>query len=288
MAQVVDPYHDSDSEMVVIADFTPPRSGDVAALERAGMVSADFMCAAYNPGKLVRMDSITAAYAVKERSGRDVAFNLATRDMNRVAMQSHLLGAHALGLENVIVVQGDAFTEREREHVEAVDDFTTTGLLSAIRAMNQGLDYRGSKLRAPTQFCIGATLDLGRDPESEARLTHRKVEAGAQFFITQPFFDPAQRERFLELYQTVAKRSLAEPVFWGVQVLERDGIVLGPVPSHLRQELEQGRSGVEIALELLKALAGAGVRGVYLVPPIMKGGARDYDAAQQVLQALGR
>ena len=288
MPQVTERYRDSTGAMVVISDFTPPRSGDVAALERVGVVNADFICAAYNPGKLVRVDSIVAAHAIKQRTGRDVVFHLATRDMNKVAMQSSLLGAQVLGLENVIVVQGDGFTEQERARVKPVDDFTSTGLIGAIRSMNEGLDYRGSKLRAPTEFCIGASLDLARELEAEAALAHRKVEAGAQFFITQPIYDRARRERFLALYEKVANRPLAEPVFWGVQVLEKDGITLGPVPANLLRDMERGRGGVEIAVELMQAFAEAGMRGVYLVPPILRGGARDYEAAQRVLQDLGR
>lgn len=71
-------------------------------------------------------------------------------------------------------------------------------------------------------------------------------------------------------------------------MLEKDGITLGPVPANLLRDMERGRGGVEIAVELMQAFAEAGMRGVYLVPPILRGGARDYEAAQRVLQDLGR
>jgi len=253
-------------------------------LDRVKGLSADFISVAYNPGRLVRMDSRTAAYAVQQRTGTDVVFTLATRDMNKIATGSQLLGAQTLGLENVVVVQGDRLTERETEQgASAVDDFTSTSLIASIAAMNNGLDYRGGKLGAPTEFCIGATLDLGRGADAEAGLARRKVEAGADFFISQPIYDAAQRERFLERYQARTDEELLQPVFWGLQVLERDGVLLSDTPTRVLEKLEKGKSGTSIAIETLHAFMDAGVRGIYLVPPILKGGARDYEAAQRVL-----
>ena len=165
MAKVTDTYESSTSKIIVLCDCTSPRSGDPADLDRVGVVEADYICVAYNPGKLTRTDSVAAAITIKERTGKDVVFNMATRDMNKIAMQSRLLGSQMMGLENVVVLQGDGFTQAEAELVKAVDDFTPTGLVAAIAAMNEGLDYRGSKLRGNTGFCIGATLDLERDLE---------------------------------------------------------------------------------------------------------------------------
>ena len=287
MARVTDRYRDSASKLVVIADMTPPRSGDASVLDRVKGLRADFISVAYNPGRLVRVDSATAAHAVKQRTGTDVVFTLATRDMNKIAVGSRLLGAQVLGLENVVVVQGDPLTERETEHgASAVNDFTATGLIAAIAGMNDGLDYRGARLGAPTDFCIGATLDLGRGIDTEASLAYRKVEAGADFFISQPIYDAAQRERFLERYVSRARDDLSQPVFWGLQVLEKDGLLLSDTPTRVLEELENGRPGTEIAAETLQAFLEAGVRGVYLVPPILKGGARDYEAAQRVLESV--
>ena len=154
--------------------------------------------------------------------------------------------------------------------------------------MCDGLDYRGAALQAPTDFCVGATLDLARDLEAEAALTKRKADAGAHYFITQPIYAPDERERFLALYEETAGEPLAVPVLWGVQVLDKDGVIFGSVPAELRAQLEAGRDGTEAAAELLTALVEAGVRGFYLIPPILKGGRRDYEAAQRVLAAIGR
>ena len=152
--------------------------------------------------------------------------------------------------------------------------------------MNEGVDYKGLKLRVPTDFCVGATIDLGRGIEREARLTRAKASAGADFFITQPIYDLSIVERFLEVYEVAAGEELARPVFWGLQVLDAKGLVFGDVPQFIREELEGGREGVDIAVDLLHEFLAAGITNIYLVPPILRGGLRDYEAAQRVLDAL--
>ena len=285
MAKVTEVYAAS-SGPVVLCDCTPPRSADPTALDAVGAVGADFACVAYNPGKLPRADSVAAALAIKARTGTDVVFNLATRDMNKIAVQSRLLGAQMLGLENVVVLQGDRFSPEEAERVKAVNDYTPTSLIASAAAMNDGLDYRGSKLRGGTSLCIGASFDLARDLDREVALTQRKVEAGAHFLIAQPIYDLAVRHAFLEAYDSSTAAPLDLPVFWGLQVLDKDGIVLGNVPPEMRLQLDEGRPGVDIAIELLRQFVEDGVRGVYLVPPILRGGARDYEAARQVLASV--
>lgn len=275
-------------ETIFICDFSPPRFADAAAIERAKSIDPDFICVAYNPGRAVRVDSAMLAHAIKTHTGRDVIFNFSTRDMNKLAIQSHLLGAQMLGLENVVVIKGDVFTAKDRALVKDVSDFTPSELVRAIESMNQGLDFRGSTLRAPTDLCIGGAIDLGRGTDKEAVLTHAKVEAGAQFFITQPVFSTEEISGFLETYHKLTGHSLAQPVFWGLQVLVKDGVIFSGVPESVRAKLEKGREGADIAQELLGEFQDFGISRVYLVPPILKGGARDYEAAQRVLEGARR
>lgn len=273
------------SRPVFICDFSPPRGASPALLDGARVVEPDLLCVAYSPGKSVRVDPATAAYVIRRDTGKEVIFTLATRDMNRLALQNHLLGASLLGLENVIVVGGDPFTDRELESVKDVSDFSTTTLIGATAAMNSGVDYRGLKLRSSTDFCIGATLDLAKGVEREARLAHRKAKAGAHFFITQPVYDMEKVQRFQETYAALAGEPFTLPLFIGVQVPDAQGLLFGEVPDATRRELEAGRDGVDIALEHIRRCAEGGYRNVYLIPPIFRGGRRDYLAAQRVLQA---
>ena len=287
MAAVTDLCFEATGHTSFICDFSPPRAGDPQSFAQPN-IDVDFISVAYNPGRAVRVNSAMLASFIKGQTGKDVVFTLATRDTNKLALQSLLLGGQILGLENVVVVQGDPFSQRDLERVKDVGDFTPTRMIAAIAEMNQGLDYRGGQLRAPTDYCIGATLDLSRDMEQEARLARRKHQAGTQFFMTQPIFEVAEAERFHDAFASVAKEDQVPPVFFGLQILEQDGVIFSSVPERVRQELEQGRSGVEIALELYQRFQEGGLNNVYLVPPIRRGGARSYGAAREVLAAATR
>ena len=178
-----------------ICDYSPPRSGRPEDIP-APPDNVDFVSAAYNPGRAVRVNSVAMAAVLRGRHRADPIFTLATRDMNRLALESQLLGAQALGLENVIVVAGDPLGQQDA--ASPVNDYRATDLIAAIANLNQGLDYRGRSLRVPTDFCIGATVDLGRGIDREARLAVRKVQSGAHFLITQPVFDAADVARFTD------------------------------------------------------------------------------------------
>lgn len=278
MAKVTEKLAAKVGRPLFLCDFSPPRSADVAALDSARTLDADFLCVAYGPGRSVRLDSAVAAYQIKERLQKDVVFNVACRDMNKLAMQTHLLGASALGLENVLVLQGDPFPASEPLHLSPTARFTPTELIASIKSMNEGLDFRGRKLASPTRFCVGGGVDLGKGLDKEARLAKKKIEAGADFLLTQPVFDSATALHFMD-----ALGSDRIPVFFGVQVLIKDGVIFADVPQRVRNDLEKGRAGTEIAAEVIDELMRAGLDTFYLVPPIVKGGGRDYAAAQEVL-----
>lgn len=286
MTSVVERRAADPDAVLVVCDFTPPRGADTAALAAAGTLDADWISVAYNPGKATRVNAAAAARWIVDHTGRDAIFTLATRDMNGLATQSLLLGAQLLGLENMVVVRGDGFTARERESVKSVHDFTPTGLLRAIAEMNAGVDFRGSKLQAPTALCAGATIDLGRDHDAEVVLTLRKAGVGARFFLTQPLYAPDVLERFLADCARNQSEPLAAPVFVGVQVMTAESLRFGDVPADVIADLDRGRPGEEIALAVLDRFVARGFRSIYLVPPIMRGGRRDYAAAARVLSAL--
>lgn len=287
MSKITECCFEATGHTAFICDFSPPRSGNPEVLRQAE-INADFISVAYNPGRAVRTNAPMLAAAIKQQLGVDVSFTIGTRDMNKLALQSQLLGAQLLGLENVIVVQGDPFSERDLRLVKPVSDYRPTQLIAAIARMNQGVDFRDSNLRSPTSFCVGAAIDLGRGVQREAELACRKAAAGAQFFITQPIFDPDEAAQFREAYSRAAGEPLGVPVFFGLQVMEQDGVIFSTVPQSVRQDLEAGRSGVEIALDLYRRFQEAGLHNVYLVPPIRRGGARNYAAAQEVLTSARR
>ncbi len=287
MTTVIQKLAQSTGAPVFICDFSPPRGADISVMEQVKSVGADFVGVAYSPGRSVRVDSTVMAHLIAQAGDQDVIFNLGSRDMNKLALQNHLLGAQLLGLENVIVLQGDGFTEKDREVVKAVADYQPTGFIRDIVAMNGGLDFRGLKLRVPTAFCIGAAIDFAReDLDQEVALARSKVDAGADFFITQAFYDITQAERFHDRYRALNGHHFPRPLFYGLQVLEPDGLIFGNVPATMQKDLEQGRPPAEIALEQLRAYIKNDMTSVYLIPPILRGGRRSYQTARDVLDSF--
>ena len=287
MTAVTEKLRQLNHRPVFVCDFSPPRGADFSTVEQVKRVGADFVSVAYSPGRSVRVDSTAMAQVIGFSGDQDVIFSLAPRDMNKLALQNHLLGAQALGLENVVVLGGDDFTTRDRDLLTPVNDYSSTGLIKAIGDLNQGEDFRGLKLRKPTRFCIGAVIDFGAsDIEREAGLTERKVQAGADFFFSQAFYSVEVANRFYETYSSIAGGNLTVPVFHGLQILERDGILFGDVPAHLKSDLGKGRSPLEIAIEHLQSYVDEGMDLIYLIPPILKGGRRSYAAAEQLLRQV--
>ena len=276
-----------DPEAVLfVADFSPPRGTDPAVLEEAGYLDADFISVNYSPGKSARVNSAFAAAWIKQNARKEVTFSLSTRDMNRVATQSLLMGADMMDLENVVVLKGDSFTEKELTITKPVDDYLPTGLIRAISDMNRGIDYKGLKLNNPTSFCIGATIDLGRDMGRQIALTRKKVEAGAQFFFLQALFSPERLMEFLGRYADRYGDELAALVCCGVQVVVEDGITFGDPPDWVMSALRKGRSGEDVAVEVASRYLDAGHRSLYLLAPVYRGGRRDYAACQRVIERL--
>lgn len=272
-----------DGRVLVACDVSPPRGATIDALPEVAGIPTDFYCVAYAPGRAVRLDSLAMATVLRAATGRGTIFNLATRDMNTLALQNHLLGAEALGQPNVAVVRGDNLTERDRRTLKTVHNLPPTALLEAISAMNTGRDFRGNALSRPTRLCAGATLDLARDHASEVVLTAKKVRAGAQFLLTQPVYEPATVERFLGLYRRTNHAALEVPVFWGFPVLATESITFGEPPARWREQLAAGRPGDDLAAEALPRFVEAGITTLYVMPPILRGGARDYSAAARAI-----
>ena len=286
MSTVTELFAQRPSRPLIAVDCSTPRSSDPAFADELAGIGADVVSVAYSPGRAVRMDTIAAGAIIKQKARLSVIVNVATRDMNRLALQMQLLGADALGLENILIVKGDDFGEKDQGRVKAVHDYRPTELLAAVKRMNEGYDFRGLRLAKPTRLCAGAIIDLAADPQRQAELTLKKVQAGADFFITQAVYDARSVEGFWRAYEKTTGRRLDKPVFYGVQMLMKDGVAFGSPPPDLMRQIEGGRSNVELALAQLAHLSKLGCDAFYLVPPIFKGGARDYAAAAKVIREM--
>ncbi len=269
----------------VLCDASPPRGGAPEAwADAVAAAGADAYLAASNPGRNPRADAVTAAGALARATGVPTGAVVNTRDMNRIALQAHLLGAGLAGVGSVVALAGDGLGERERAaRVTRVRDVRVEGLLEDVAALNAGRDYLGRALDAPLGLCAGAAVDTNRDPADEAIRAAAKVAAGAAFLITQPLSGADARERFLEAHAAHTGGALAVPVYWGVQVVRSGGVDYGGVPAALRARVEAGEDGERIAIETAIALAKAGAEALFLLPPVARGGGRDYAAVARVL-----
>ena len=286
MAKITDICNEYPDKTLVICDFSPPRGVSSKLLEQANTLHANWISVAYNPGKSPRISSPIAAHWIKSNVRKDVVFTIAARDMNKLAIQSLLIGAGLLELDNVIVVQGDKFARHELNSVKVVNDYNSTELIKSIKLLNQGKDFRGYQIQAPSKFCIGATVELGLNLTKEARLTKRKIDAGADFLITQPTFTYNKPSEFVRVYESENQETLKVPIFIGVQIMVQDGVTFGPIPNWVTESVSDGCSGDEIALKILSQHIKDGFRHFYLVPGIHKGGKRDYKSAQKVIDSI--
>ena len=275
------------SEVISLVDVLPPKSIDHPYLNTIDIPGADFLCVAYGPGGSVRVSSEVVGATIKREIGKEVVFNIVTRDANKVGIQTQLLGANQLGLENVVVMKGDppvyTPTRTQQKRVKSVHDFTPTELIRTISRMNLGEDFRGNRIAPPTDFCIGATINLNKEMKSEAKLIRAKLQAGAEFFITQPVFQVSKINELREEYRELTPEPFPVEVFWGIQIPTTGGEVFGHLPLGMRLELDEGKEGVQIAFDVMKKLLVMGIRKFYILPARSPAGHYDYRNVQELL-----
>jgi methionine synthase I (cobalamin-dependent)/5,10-methylenetetrahydrofolate reductase len=187
---------------VTSVEIVPPRgvdtaklSQDAAALHAAGV---DAINVPDGPRAQSRMGAIATSLII-ERTGIEAVTHYCCRDRNLLGMLSDLLGASALGLRNMLLITGDPPKMGPYPDATAVFDIDAIGLTNLVSNLNRGLDPGGNPIGEPTKFTIGVGVNPAAiDPAQELKRFHWKVEAGAEYAITQPVFDAAQLERFLE------------------------------------------------------------------------------------------
>ena len=286
MKSVIEAINKRGRKPFYLCDFSPPKGGNADLLLESYDLNPDMFLVAYAPGKSVRLNPIFAADWIHSRTNIPSVFTVSTRDMNKSAMQSLLLGAELMGLPNVLIVKGDKFSAQDLNLQTEVNDFTPTELISAVKTMNERRDFRGNELTYPTRFCIGGALDLSRDWGKESWLTKAKITSGSNFIVSQPTFDHELPSKFLSFYEKTIGEKLKIPVMWGIQMVERDTISFANVPRWVHQKLEDGGSSYEITINLVKRHLDLGIDTFYLVPTIYKGGRRDYLSAQAVMEDI--
>jgi homocysteine S-methyltransferase len=258
-------------EFITTVEIVPPKGVDPTpmfeqcrALKAAGV---DAVNVPDGPRAQSRMGALLSALLIEREEGLETVVHYACRDRNLLGMLSDLLGAAAAGLRNLLLVTGDPPKMGPYPDATAVFDIDAIGLTNLVARLNRGLDPGHNPIGKPTSFVIGVGVNpAAPDLERELRRLHWKVEAGAEFAITQPVFDLEQLDRFLK--QTASYRLPVIGGIWPLVSLRNAEFLANEVPGvsvpetvlrRMRAASELGREaalaeGVRIARELLAAV----------------------------------
>ena len=282
-------------EFVVSVEVNPPVGLDpTRAVEAAKMLKAGgvhVVNIADGARAQARMSNIAMAVRVEREVGMETILHVCGRDRNLLGTLAHLLGAHDLGLRNLVIITGDTPKMGDFPDASAVYDLDSIGILKLALRLNHGVDPGGKQLGGVTSFLLAtgaepAALNYGREIE---RLGHKKA-AGAELVMTQPVYDPAVLDRFLADIEP-----LGLPVLVGLLPLAsyRNAEFLHnevpgmQVPQPVRDRMRKAGSGapgrkegVKIAREMLEAVRGR-VAGAYVMPPLER-----YELALEVIDGF--
>ncbi len=273
----------SDGEFVVSVELVPPRGTRIVktlqkalTLKEAGV---DVINIPDGPRASARINPMALAMQIKQVVGIETLLHYTCRDRNLLGMQSDLLGAHVLGIRNLLLVTGDPPKMGDYPNATAVFDVDSVGLTNVVTRLNRGLDVGGNSVGGTTEFFIGVGVNPGApNLEDEFRKLYWKIDAGAQFAMSQPVFDPAQLEGFLE---EMAKRNLRLPLLAGIWPLQsfrnaqfmNNEVPGAKVPDDLMKRMfdaqEKDRAaeeGLAIAREVFQRIRPL-VQGVQLAAP---------------------
>ncbi|HEY4666195.1 MAG TPA: bifunctional homocysteine S-methyltransferase/methylenetetrahydrofolate reductase [Anaerolineales bacterium] len=285
-------------KFVISVEVNPPRGLSVhkllAGAHLLAEAGADVINVADSPMARLRMSPWAVCQLIQNQVGLETALHFPTRGRNLLRVQGDLLAAHATGVRNVFVVMGDPTSIGD--YPEATDnyDVVPSGLIRLIKqGFNLGLDHHGTEIGEATSFFVGCALNpSAKDIEREVRVLNRKVEAGADFVLTQPVFDSRRVKKTLNAYEA-RFGPLPIPVLVGVLPLygsrhasflhnEVPGI---SIPQEIRKRInaagEQApQAGIAIAVEILQQLRGIS-QGAYLMPPFGR-----YDMAAEIIETM--
>jgi homocysteine S-methyltransferase len=225
-----------------------------------------------------RVSALSLAVLLQQRAGIEAVLEYSTRDRSLLAMQSDLLGAHTLGIRNLVAVTGDVRPVGDYPDATTVADVDSIGLVNAVSRLNRGLDVGGQAIGNPTAFHLGVTINPGADDlDNEIRRFEQKVEAGAEFILTRPVFD---RRVFDRVFPRIESARL--PIILGLRPFESvlDAECLANeepgtlVPADVLDRMRSATStaqgaalGVGIAREVHDALRQR-VQGVFVAAPL--------------------
>ncbi len=284
----------AEGKLITMVEFVPPRGIDCSKeIEGAGLMARLGVHAidVYDAAQAsARMSGQSLCIQIQQHTGMETILHYTCRDRNLLSIQSDLLGASSIGLRNILCVTGDPPKQGDYPDASAVFDVDSIGLVNIAQRLNHGLDIGANSIGASTNFTIGVAANPGvPDIENELRRFAYKVEAGAEYAITQAVFDLRLLEEFLERI-----KDHRIPVVAGIwpltslrnaEYMKNDLRIAMPEEITLRmaqaETPEAARAeGIKIAQEMLAAVRPL-VQGVQVSAPF-----GDYEAAAEVIASV--
>lgn len=287
-------------KFVVAVEMDPPRGLSIhkrlAGASLLADAGADVIDVADSPMARMRMSPWAVCHLIQSQFGIETTLHFPTRGRNLLRVQGDLLAAHAMGIHNVFVVMGDPTAIGDYPDANDSYDLVPTGLIKLIKeGFNEGVDHSGGEIGQPTCFFVGAALNLcPRNPEREFRVMRKKIESGADFFLTQPVFEMEKARQFKKLYEE-AYGPLDIPILVGVLPLVTDrharflhnevpGI---EIPEKIQTRMEKAgdqaaKEGAKIATDLIQEIQEA-FQGVYFMPAFNR-----FDMVAEIIDRIHR
>ncbi|MDR3111863.1 MAG: methylenetetrahydrofolate reductase [Elusimicrobiota bacterium] len=236
------------NKFLITAELFPPKGTDISFFsKRADCLlnsGVDAVNVTDNQRASMRTSSLAMCKILADK-GIEPILQLTARDRNRIALQSDLLGASVLGIENVLILSGDHPKFGDYANAKAVYDLDTIQLIKTTKMLGSGFDLAGKKLCGSPNFCVGAVVNPTAYPnEMQVLMFEKKIKAGAEFFQTQTVFDV---EIFKAFYDKVKS--------FGVKVLA--GVML--IKSAKSLSFFQNLPGVTVPKEIQKKIASSSV-----------------------------
>ncbi|MFQ6016076.1 MAG: methylenetetrahydrofolate reductase [Anaerolineae bacterium] len=247
-------------KFVVTAEISPPKGVDIEEmLADAELLRdrVDAINATDQQSSVMRLGSLAICHLLKER-GIEPIFQMTCRDRNRIALQSDLLSAYVLGIENVLCLTGDYVTLGDHPQAKPSFDLDSITLLQVLAGLVEGHDMAGKQLKGSPKFFPGAVVNPGANPLGpQLAKMEKKVEAGARFFQTQAVYEPGKFEAFMRQAE-----QFEVPILVGIIPLKSAGMarfmnrnVAGVnVPDDLIEEMENAEDRVQKSTEISAGL----------------------------------
>jgi 5,10-methylenetetrahydrofolate reductase len=234
-------------KFLITGEVSPPKGVDLSettdsAEKLRGLVDAINVTDIQS--SIMRAGSMAVCHILRDR-GFEVVFQLTCRDRNRLALQSHLLSAYVLGIENVLCLTGDHTTIGDHTRSKPVFDLDSASLLAVAKGLCEGHDIAGEELLGKPDFCLGAAVNPNANPlEPQLAKMRKKLSAGAEFFQTQAVYDIDAFKRFRD-----AIHDIDAPILLGVLILKS---------ARMARFINEKVAGVSIPESVIEQLARAG------------------------------